>query len=137
LTPRHAVDYDAFEGKAGCELFGISHIVIVFIVALLVFGPEKLPELARQLGRALSDFRRASMDFRRMMEEELQELERQTQEKQRLAAAQAASALQLPEPAGSVAVGTLPPPESDSPPAGEQHAGTAAETPSEDDAQHS
>ncbi len=92
-------------------MFGISHIVIVFIVALLVFGPEKLPELARQLGKALSEFRRASVDFRRMMEEELQELERQTQEKQRLAAAaQAASAPQLPEPSGAVAVGTLAPP---------------------------
>lgn len=107
--------------------------MIVFIVALLVFGPEKLPELARQLGRALSEFRRASVDFRRMMEEELQELERQTQEKQRLAAAQAASAQQLPEPAGAVAVGTLPPPESPSPPTGEQHAVTAAETPSGND----
>ena len=123
-------------------MLGISHIVIVFIVALLVFGPEKLPELARQLGKALSQFRRASMDFRHMMEQELQELERQTQEKQRLAALQADSTPQLPEPSGAIAVGSLPAPESslpppeDTPPA-EALAVTPSEPPTETDAPHS
>jgi len=123
-------------------MLAISHIVIVFIVALLVFGPEKLPELARQLGRALSEFRRASMDFRRMMEQELQEMERQTQEKQRLAALQSASTPQPPEPSGAIAVGSLPAPESslpppeDTPPA-EALAVTPSEPPTETDAPHS
>jgi TatA/E family protein of Tat protein translocase len=40
-------------------------MAVIFIVALLVFGPHKLPELARNLGKSLAEFRRASNDLRR------------------------------------------------------------------------
>jgi TatA/E family protein of Tat protein translocase len=40
-------------------------MAVIFVVALLVFGPHKLPELARNLGKSLSEFRRASNDLRR------------------------------------------------------------------------
>lgn len=63
-------------------MFSITHIAIVFLIALLVFGPEKLPEVARMLGKVLSDFRRASTDFRRVIEDEFSEIERQAREKQ-------------------------------------------------------
>jgi sec-independent protein translocase protein TatB len=63
-------------------LFSITHIAIVFLIALLVFGPEKLPEMARMMGRALSEFRKASTDFRRVIEDEFTELERQGREKE-------------------------------------------------------
>jgi len=66
-------------------MFSFTHIAIVFIIALLVFGPEKLPEIARVIGKALGDFRRASTDFRRVIEQEFAEIERQTREKEELA----------------------------------------------------
>jgi TatA/E family protein of Tat protein translocase len=52
---------------------GFTEIVVILIVALLVFGPDKLPELARSLGRGLSEFRRASNDLRRSMLEAAEE----------------------------------------------------------------
>lgn len=43
---------------------GLPELVVILVVALLVFGPAKLPELARSLGRGLAEFRRASSDLR-------------------------------------------------------------------------
>ena len=43
----------------------------IFVLALLLFGPKKLPELARQLGKLMGEFRRASNEFRMQMEDEL------------------------------------------------------------------
>jgi TatA/E family protein of Tat protein translocase len=44
---------------------GMFEIVVILVVALLVFGPERLPELARTIGKGLAEFRRASSDLRR------------------------------------------------------------------------
>lgn len=43
---------------------GMTELVVILVVALLVFGPQKLPELARSLGKAMNEFRRASNDLR-------------------------------------------------------------------------
>jgi len=43
---------------------GLPELMVILVVALLVFGPTKLPELARSLGRGLAEFRRASTDLR-------------------------------------------------------------------------
>ena len=43
---------------------GLPELLVIMIVALLVFGPAKLPELARSLGKGLAEFRRASLDLR-------------------------------------------------------------------------
>jgi len=43
---------------------GMPELILILVVALLVFGPNKLPELARSLGRGLAEFRRASSDLR-------------------------------------------------------------------------
>jgi TatA/E family protein of Tat protein translocase len=43
---------------------GLPELMVILVVALLVFGPTKLPELARSLGRGLAEFRRASSDLR-------------------------------------------------------------------------
>ena len=48
---------------------GIPELLIILVVALLVFGPAKLPELARSLGRGLAEFRRASSDLRNTLME--------------------------------------------------------------------
>ena len=52
-------------------MFGIGfpELLVILVVALLVFGPAKLPELARSLGRGLAEFRRASSDLRRSLDE--------------------------------------------------------------------
>ncbi len=59
---------------------GVPELIIIFILALIVFGPRKLPELGRTLGKALAEFRKASTEFRSAMEQEMRELERHTQE---------------------------------------------------------
>jgi sec-independent protein translocase protein TatB len=71
-------------------MLSISHIIILFIVALIVFGPEKLPELARNLGKIMADFRRASMSFRQVLEENMRQLEREVEESRTPASAPAA-----------------------------------------------
>jgi TatA/E family protein of Tat protein translocase len=64
---------------------GIPELMVIFILALLIFGPKKLPELGRNLGKALTEFRRASNDLRHAVEGEMRELERQTEEAKRAA----------------------------------------------------
>ena len=54
---------------------GVPELIIIFIVALLVFGPRKLPELGKSLGRGLSEFRRASNELRNTLEEEVRAAE--------------------------------------------------------------
>ena len=57
---------------------GFPEMFAIFIVALLLFGPKKLPELGRTLGKAISEFRRAKNELRTTFESHLQELERET-----------------------------------------------------------
>lgn len=54
---------------------------LIFFLALLLFGPKKLPELARQLGKLMAEFRRASNEFRMQMEDELRMSEQAEQQK--------------------------------------------------------
>jgi len=51
---------------------GAQEMVIIFIVALVLFGPKKLPELGRTIGKALTQFRRASADLKASFEREMQ-----------------------------------------------------------------
>jgi len=67
----------------------------LFILALLLFGPKKLPELARQLGKLMGEFRRASNEFRLQMEEELR-LSEQAEKQKQIAALEAAATPPLP-----------------------------------------
>jgi len=49
--------------------------VFIFVLALIIFGPKKLPEIGRQLGRLVGEFRRASNEFKFQIEEELRQVE--------------------------------------------------------------
>ena len=75
-----------------------SDSIVLFILALLLFGPKKLPVLARELGKWVGEFRRASNEFKMQMEEELRMSEQADRQKQ-IAAMEAAAPVQaLPEP---------------------------------------
>jgi TatA/E family protein of Tat protein translocase len=52
---------------------GMPELVLIFLVALLVFGPRKLPELGRSLGRGIAEFKRASDDLKRTIEDEIEQ----------------------------------------------------------------
>jgi sec-independent protein translocase protein TatB len=79
-------------------MLSIPHMIVVFIVVLVVFGPQKLPELARGLGKLMAEFRKASTDFRTAFEEEMRDLERQALMAERKKAAEAAAASAAAEP---------------------------------------
>lgn len=55
--------------------------IVIFVIALVLFGPKKLPQLARQLGKLMGEFRRASNDFRMQMEEEMRIIEQEENQK--------------------------------------------------------
>jgi|GraSoiStandDraft_41_1057321.scaffolds.fasta_scaffold1585732_1 sec-independent protein translocase protein TatA len=64
---------------------GIPELLVIFVVALIVLGPQRLPEVAKALGKALAEFRRATSDLseelgnaRIMLEEEVHQAERKT-----------------------------------------------------------
>lgn len=79
-------------------MLSIPHLVIIFLVALVVLGPEKLPQVARMLGKAMADFRRVTTDFRVQIEDEMQEMERQARIKKEAALAEAAVATAIGGP---------------------------------------
>src|SRR6266480_1733353 len=78
-------------------MLSIPHMIVIFVVVLVVFGPQKLPELARGLGKLMAEFRKASLDFKTAFEEEMRDLERQAllAERRKAAEASAASAADI------------------------------------------
>src|ERR1700740_131198 len=54
---------------------GFSEMVFLFLLALIIFGPKKLPEIGRQIGKALNEFKRASNEFKAQIENEISNLE--------------------------------------------------------------
>lgn len=89
---------------------GMPELIIIMVIALIVIGPQKLPELARSLGKGLAEFKRATEDFKHGIEAET----RAQDEKERLA--------KLDESLGKPAVD--PPAEA----AGKSEAAAASET---------
>lgn len=91
------------------KVLSIPHLIIIFVVALVVFGPEKLPELARTLGKVMGEFRRATGDLRSTFEDHMRDLEREA-DTRRIGGAKPAppptsavtTAPSAPQPAGTV-----------------------------------
>ena len=50
---------------------GMPELIIIFVIALIIFGPRKLPELGRSLGKSLAEFKRASNELKSTLEEEI------------------------------------------------------------------
>jgi sec-independent protein translocase protein TatB len=72
-----------------------SDSIFLFVLALLLFGPKKLPVLARELGKWVGEFRRASNEFKMQMEEELR-LSEQEERQKKIAAMEAAAPVVQP-----------------------------------------
>jgi len=51
---------------------GVPELIIIFIIALLIFGPRKLPKIGKSIGRTLAEFKRASSDLKSTLEEEIE-----------------------------------------------------------------
>lgn len=77
---------------------GFSETLVLVVLAYLLFGPKKLPEIARTVGKALNEFKRASNEFKAQIASEISQLELETQRQQILPPAE--------PPAGSVAAGS-------------------------------
>jgi Tat protein translocase TatB subunit len=55
--------------------------IVIFVLALILFGPKKLPEIAKQIGKLMVEFRRASNEFKAQIDEELRTMEQQDRQK--------------------------------------------------------
>ena len=89
--------------------FGDS--IFIFLLALVLFGPKKLPEIGRTIGKLLAEFRRASNEFKFQIQEELRNME-EDERRKKLADAQALKAAEIPEatdPSSTPAPSILPP----------------------------
>lgn len=82
---------------------GIPDTLFLMLLALVVFGPRRLPEIGRQIGKLMYEFRKVSNDFKYQMEEELRAAEEADRQKKLAAEAAArAAAAPAPEPAPAV-----------------------------------
>jgi TatA/E family protein of Tat protein translocase len=61
---------------------GVPELIIIFTIALIIFGPRKLPELGKSLGRSLAEFKRASNELKSTLDEEIRSEERRSAERQ-------------------------------------------------------
>ena len=73
----HAFEFREEAGLSKVFLFifeglGTSELLLILVVALIIFGPRKLPQLSRSLGKSLADFRRASEDFKQTWQKEVE-----------------------------------------------------------------
>jgi sec-independent protein translocase protein TatA len=70
---------------------GMPELIVIFVIALIIFGPRKLPELGRSLGKSIAEFKRASNELKSTLEEEIR-LEEQKQKQEEAVKAVQASA---------------------------------------------
>jgi TatA/E family protein of Tat protein translocase len=117
---------------------GMPEMIFIFLLALVIFGPRKLPELGKQLGKALAEFKKASNEFKNQLEVEMMNIELEErakkQDTQPVAEPKIIPAEKLLEtvsgPPGSVSRGSLEPYNAPvAKPAQEEAAASRTETP--------
>lgn len=59
---------------------GIPELLVIFVIALIVFGPRRLPELGRSLGKGIAEFKKATSELQNTLEEEVRADEQRTRE---------------------------------------------------------
>ena len=57
---------------------GVPELIVIFVIALIIFGPRKLPEIGKSLGKSLAEFKKASNELRNTLEEEIRIEEQRT-----------------------------------------------------------
>jgi sec-independent protein translocase protein TatA len=62
---------------------GMPELIIILVIALIIFGPRKLPELGRSLGRSLKEFKKASNELQHTLDEEIRLEDERSTERQR------------------------------------------------------
>jgi TatA/E family protein of Tat protein translocase len=60
---------------------GFPELIVIFVIALIIFGPRKLPEIGKSLGKSLAEFKKASNELRNTLEEEIRVEEQREQVK--------------------------------------------------------
>jgi len=70
---------------------GMPELIVIFVIALIIFGPRKLPELGRSLGKSIAEFKRASNELKSTLEEEIRLEEQRQKQEEAAKASQAAS----------------------------------------------
>lgn len=55
---------------------GVPELIVIFVIALVVFGPKKLPDLGKSIGRAMSEFKKAQQEFQASVQSEMKEVEK-------------------------------------------------------------
>src|SRR5271167_3840897 len=105
-----SVFYDAKRARrvpaAELLMLSIPHLIVIFVVALIVFGPEKLPELARNFGKVMAEFKRATGELQSTFEGHLRDLERESD--QRRIGGDASTSPPAQAAAAPAAPGTVP-----------------------------
>jgi len=86
---------------------GMPELIIIFVIALIIFGPRKLPELGRSLGKSLAEFKRASNELKSTLEEEIR-MEEQQQQRQEAAKAAAGPTVVPSDPAAAAQEASVP-----------------------------
>jgi TatA/E family protein of Tat protein translocase len=95
----------------------MPELIVIFVIALLVFGPRKLPELGKSLGKSIGEFKRASNELRNTLEEEVR-VEEQREASQKAAAAVEAAPGPRPVETAAVEPELTPHPADDTTPRG-------------------
>ncbi len=90
---------------------GMPELILIFVVALLVFGPRKLPEIGKSLGRGLAEFKRASEDLKKTIEQEIEEGKKEVSSVKEPVVAAAQTIAQTPPAAPPAAPATAGQPE--------------------------
>jgi sec-independent protein translocase protein TatA len=80
---------------------GMPELIIIFVIALIIFGPRKLPELGRSLGKSLAEFKKASNELKSTLEEEIR-LEEQREATKTTATAPTSSSSAPPNVTGPI-----------------------------------
>jgi len=75
---------------------GMPELIIIFVIALIIFGPRKLPELGRSLGKSIAEFKKASNELKSTLEEEIRLEEQRSSIEATKATAPAAPAATMP-----------------------------------------